>query len=169
MSRMLSGHPEGMVLEPPAAVAGSPWVWFGTGTNTAFAGPWGISYATNLTPDEATGIGIWTAHEVVQLFVGVGILSGWLEEHGSGRAPPRFIGWLLIVGTLTWMLFAGAYAVALPFAARFLRERRRYRFCFAVAALSCLFSPFGTVLGILTILVLVQDEVRVAFGLAPRA
>jgi mono/diheme cytochrome c family protein len=61
MSRMLSGHPEGMVLEPPAAVAGSPWVWFGAGTNTAFAGPWGISYATNLTPDEATGIGIWTA------------------------------------------------------------------------------------------------------------
>jgi hypothetical protein len=30
------------------------------GTLTAFAGPWGISYAINLTPDQNTGIGIWT-------------------------------------------------------------------------------------------------------------
>jgi len=29
-------------------------------TNTAFAGPWGISYTMNLTPDRNTGLGIWT-------------------------------------------------------------------------------------------------------------
>lgn len=61
MSRMLSGHPEGLVMpEPPKLPASSPWVWLGAGTNTAFAGPWGISYAFNLTPDQNTGIGIWT-------------------------------------------------------------------------------------------------------------
>ena len=27
---------------------------------TAWSGPWGISYAINLTPDQNTGIGIWT-------------------------------------------------------------------------------------------------------------
>ena len=27
---------------------------------TAWAGPWGISYAANLTPDRDTGLGIWT-------------------------------------------------------------------------------------------------------------
>ena len=27
----------------------------------AFAGPWGVSFAANLTPDSATGIGTWTA------------------------------------------------------------------------------------------------------------
>jgi hypothetical protein len=59
MTRMLSGHPESMKLPPPPAASG-PWVWFGTGTNTAYAGPWGISYASNLTPDKNTGIGIWT-------------------------------------------------------------------------------------------------------------
>lgn len=30
------------------------------GTNTAWAGPWGVSFTANLTPDENTGIGIWT-------------------------------------------------------------------------------------------------------------
>jgi hypothetical protein len=32
----------------------------GSETNTAFAGPWGIRYAFNLTPDENTGLAIWT-------------------------------------------------------------------------------------------------------------
>ncbi|HSD27027.1 MAG TPA: hypothetical protein VLL75_06955 [Vicinamibacteria bacterium] len=27
---------------------------------TAWAGPWGVSYAANLTPDENTGIGSWS-------------------------------------------------------------------------------------------------------------
>jgi hypothetical protein len=32
----------------------------GSATNTAWAGPWGVSYTSNLTPDQSTGIGIWT-------------------------------------------------------------------------------------------------------------
>lgn len=60
MARMLAGHPEELAMPPAPALTGSPWVWVGSGTNTAFAGPWGVSYAPNLTPDETTGIGIWT-------------------------------------------------------------------------------------------------------------
>lgn len=60
MTRMLSGHPEELELPPPPQLGDSPWVWAGAGTNTAFSGPWGVSYAPNLTPDENTGIGIWT-------------------------------------------------------------------------------------------------------------
>ena len=59
MSRMLSGHPEAMKLPPPPKPSG-PWIVAFTGTNTAFAGPWGISYTSNLTPDKNTGLGIWT-------------------------------------------------------------------------------------------------------------
>ena len=60
MTRMLSGHPEGLVMPPPPKLPAGPWVWVGAGTNTAFAGPWGISYGINLTPDQNTGLGIWT-------------------------------------------------------------------------------------------------------------
>lgn len=59
MTRMLSGHPEGMKLPPPPKLD-PPWGMVGTFTNTAWAGPWGISYTTNLTPDQNTGMGIWT-------------------------------------------------------------------------------------------------------------
>jgi mono/diheme cytochrome c family protein len=58
LSRMLSGHPEYVKMPPPPKTEG-PWVWSGAGTNTAFAGPWGVSYARNLTPDQVSGLGIW--------------------------------------------------------------------------------------------------------------
>jgi hypothetical protein len=58
MAAQLSGHPESMKMPPPPAAAG-PWLWHGAATNTAFAGPWGVSYSINLTPDEETGIGAW--------------------------------------------------------------------------------------------------------------
>jgi hypothetical protein len=59
-SRLLSGHREQANLPAPPVLAPGPW---GIVTNmelTAWSGPWGISYAQNLTPDENTGIGIWT-------------------------------------------------------------------------------------------------------------
>ncbi len=58
-ARFLSGHPEQMGPLPNAMPQG-PWLWAGAATNTAFSGPWGVSYAANLTPDHNTGLGIWT-------------------------------------------------------------------------------------------------------------
>ncbi len=59
-ARHLSGHPAAMpIVAPPAAVE-APWNWHGTATNTAFAGPWGVSLAANLTPHLGTGLGTWS-------------------------------------------------------------------------------------------------------------
>jgi hypothetical protein len=57
-ARLLSGHPEDVRLPPPDLKPG-PW-FAATAGMTAWAGPWGVSYAANLTPDETTGLGIWT-------------------------------------------------------------------------------------------------------------
>jgi cytochrome c553 len=58
-SRWLAGHPEDAQLPPPPKLPEGPWFAVTAGL-TAWSGPWGISYAANLTPDELTGIGIWT-------------------------------------------------------------------------------------------------------------
>ena len=58
--RLLSGHREQASMPAPPALPAGPW---GIVTNlelTAWSGPWGITYAQNLTPDENTGLGIWT-------------------------------------------------------------------------------------------------------------
>jgi hypothetical protein len=59
-TRFLSGHPEQLGSLPPAPKADGPWIASIAATNTAFAGPWGVSYTANLTPDQNTGLGIWT-------------------------------------------------------------------------------------------------------------
>ncbi|MBO9616952.1 MAG: c-type cytochrome [Dyadobacter sp.] len=60
MDRFLSGYnsaqPLGKVDQ--SIIKTGEWVVF-NGQSTAFAGPWGVSFAANLTPDE-TGIGTWT-------------------------------------------------------------------------------------------------------------
>ncbi len=63
MKRRLSGHPRDMeILRMPAAGTGSPeWMEFlGTLDSTEWAGPWGLVFSKNITPDPETGIGKWT-------------------------------------------------------------------------------------------------------------
>ena len=57
MTRMLSGHPAEMQM-PPAPKLTMPWMAGIGATFTTFSGPWGVSYAANLTPD-STGLGTW--------------------------------------------------------------------------------------------------------------
>ena len=64
MSRMLSGHPADMQL-PPAPAPVGPWMIGGAATNTAWSGPWGVSFTANLTPDKETGIGTWTKQNFI--------------------------------------------------------------------------------------------------------
>ena len=59
-TRLLSGHPQSIVVTEAQLPAGAPWGWQAAGTNTAFSGPWGVSFTANLTPDVATGTGAWT-------------------------------------------------------------------------------------------------------------
>ena len=66
MTRALSGHPESAgVPEPFKPIPGSPWTTHTNDHLTAWSGAWGVSFAANLTPDNNTGIGIWTE----QMFV----------------------------------------------------------------------------------------------------
>lgn len=89
-SRRLSGHPESVKMTPTPKLEG-PWVWAGAGTNTAFSGPWGVSYAANLTPDRLTGIGIWDEKMFVKT-----IRSG--RHWGVGRPILPPMPWEQVAG-----------------------------------------------------------------------
>lgn len=57
----LSGFPANAPLPPVDKQALKPGYWvLGSPDLMAWVGPWGISYAANLTPDPQTGIGLWT-------------------------------------------------------------------------------------------------------------
>jgi len=60
MSRQLSGHPAQLVMPPAPVLPPGPWLVTVAATNTAWSGPWGVSFTANLTPDKDTGIGTWS-------------------------------------------------------------------------------------------------------------
>ena len=92
MTRALSGHPADMVMPPPPKPVGA-WVWSGSATNTAFAGPWGVSFTANLTPDPETGLGRWTAESFIAT-----LRTGRREGKGRQLLPPMPYP---MIGTLT--------------------------------------------------------------------
>ncbi|HEY2722911.1 MAG TPA: diheme cytochrome c-553 [Chitinophagaceae bacterium] len=65
-TKLLSGYPAGEPLPPLDANSGKPGGWISMAPDaTAFVGPWGISYAANLTSDSATGIGAWNEDQFI--------------------------------------------------------------------------------------------------------
>jgi hypothetical protein len=83
MTRALSGHPEDMAMPPAPALPPGPWIGAVGATMTAWAGPWGVSFTRNLTPDKETGLGDWTLEQFVAT-----MKTG--RDRGKGRAllPP---------------------------------------------------------------------------------
>ncbi len=67
-TRRLSGHPANTDLPPLPKGLFGPTQWGGLASPdfTAWYGPWGISFAYNLTPDPKTGIGGWTEELFIQ-------------------------------------------------------------------------------------------------------
>ena len=86
-----------------------------------------------------------------------------MTGHGQ-QQPPAFLGWIFIVFASVFILCGLSVATCILVAGRSLAKRRRYTFCLVVAGLECLFMPFGTVLGIFTILVLQRESVKQLFA-----
>ncbi len=80
--RLLSGHPASITMPPPPKLPEGPWNWMGAASFTVFAGPWGISYAANLTPDK-TGLGDWKEAQFVQA-----LRTGKHKGNGRPILPP---------------------------------------------------------------------------------
>jgi len=67
MTRRLSGHPAESAVAPVPNAVLSPegWAFIGNADMTAWAGPWGISFASNLPP-HPNGLGLWTEDQFIE-------------------------------------------------------------------------------------------------------
>lgn len=101
---------------------------------------------------------------VIHLVLGFGMMAGNFEP---GDSVGRAIGCFFVGFASLAILLGLSFAACMVLAGRFLARRERYTFCLVMAALACMFVPFGTVLGIFTILVLMRDSVKLLFGREP--
>ena len=96
---------------------------------------------------------------IIHLAIGIAVLSGRFSPKSGAPAADALMGWLFtgIAGTMIVAMWS--LAIVIVCAGRFLQKRRRRTFCLVVAGLECMLMPFGTVLGVFTILVLMRPSV----------
>jgi len=107
------------------------------------------------------------------LYTTVGAIFIFVARHQAAAGPkpgeeppPEFIGWIFaVVGSLLFLLGI-AIAICILIAGRSLAKRTRYWFAFVMACIECLFIPFGTILGVFTIIVLSRESVKTLFSIA---
>jgi len=86
--------------------------------------------------------------------------------HGSNQ-PPAVVGWLFVILGSGLILLGWTFAALVLIAGRFIARRQGHTFCFIVACVECLWMPFGTCLGVFTILVLNRASVNELFKPRP--
>ena len=80
--------------------------------------------------------------------------------------PPEFLGWILISVGAVLFLAGITMATCVLIAGRCLSHRKGYTFALVMACIECLFVPFGTILGVFTIVALSRESVRALFSKA---
>jgi hypothetical protein len=109
-------------------------------------------------------IGLFACFPIVHLVLGIAIVTGRLPTRPNQEGVPPAVGWLFIVLAGLMIVAGWALVAALVVAGRSLARHTNYMLCLVVAAIECSFIPFGTVLGVLTIIVLLRPSVKQRFG-----
>jgi hypothetical protein len=104
---------------------------------------------------------------ILHLTIGLGLMVAPSSMFDSGAPPDfpiRLFGLFFALIPAIMIIMAQVYAVTVALAGRRLKAHSHYGYCQVMAAVSCVFMPFGTVLGILTLLVLQRPAVKELFG-----
>ena len=104
------------------------------------------------------------------LYTAVGVIFIIAARHGTAKPdeelPHEFLGWIFAVLGLVLFVIGIAIANCILIAGRSLALRKRYSFALVIACIECLFIPFGTILGVFTIVALSRESVRALFSKA---
>ena len=100
----------------------------------------------------------------------IGTIFIFAARHGTAKPgedlPPEFLGWIFaVIGSLLFLIGL-AMAICILIAGRSLALHKRYSFALMMACIECLFIPFGTILGVFTIVVLSRESAKALFSTA---
>ena len=104
------------------------------------------------------------------LYTMVGSIFIFAARHGTPKPgeelPPEFLGWVFIALGSVLFLLGIAMAICILIAGRCVSRCKHYTFALVMACVECLFIPFGTILGVFTIIALSREPVKALFATA---
>ncbi len=99
---------------------------------------------------------------VALIYVVLGITIAMAPVDGSSPPPDAF-GWIFAgVGAVAFVLVAGIAALTI-LTGFWIRNRRHRTACLVIAGMSCLTVPYGTMIGVFSLIVLLRPSVKALF------
>lgn len=100
---------------------------------------------------------------IIHFVIGVGILTGNLPFDQTEETMPQAPNWFGLIFAIMgggMFLMGQAAAWCTIYSGKMLRQRKKHTFSFVIACILCAFVPFGTILGVFTIITLTKPEVK---------
>lgn len=98
---------------------------------------------------------------LVHVGIGIAMIAGKLD---GKEGPPPELGWVFVALGSMAVIIGWTLGILMIVAGRKLKMRTSRTFCLVIAAIECTLSPFGTILGVFTIVVLMKESVIQLFG-----
>ncbi len=108
--------------------------------------------------------GLFSLFPIFHLVFGLFFIFAPEEFAGKGEPSPAFFGWMFVIFAALFITIGLIFAAFIIAAGRFLAKRRHYLFCLVMGGVECIFIPFGTVLGVFTIILLMREPVKQLFA-----
>lgn len=99
------------------------------------------------------------------IYFGLGLMMLLAPSSMAGPAPPPppALGWIFTLLGGGAVFLGWAIGIGVMLAGRFLSRRTHYVYCLVLAGIVLLFQPFGTILGVFTLIVLLRPSVKHLF------
>ncbi len=105
---------------------------------------------------------------ILHIVMGIAIATGTLRGSQGPEAEPIFGIFLALIG-LVFVLVAYAIGASIVYAGHCITKRKHRVFLFVISGIVCMFAPFGTALGVITILALTRTDLSAEFDAPPNA
>jgi len=112
-------------------------------------------------------VALFACFPIFHLVMGISMLTGDFfqgEVPSDASFPFGMFSLMFTIIPAIFILLGWALAISLAVSGYFLSKKTKYLFCLVVAGISCIFTPFGTVLGVFTIIVLMRPSVKKLFN-----
>ena len=102
----------------------------------------------------------------LHVLMGLAIVFGKFgaSTESSNQIPDAVFGWIFVIMGSVFILLGWAISICIILAGRNLKRRSNRMFCMVVAGIECMFMPFGTVLGVFTLIALNKDSIKEIFA-----
>ena len=114
-------------------------------------------------------IALFACFPIIHLLMGIFFVANApairdAQKPGDPEFPVEIFGAMFIIIPAIIILMGWTLAVLTIIAGRKLSKHQSYIYCLVIAGLLCMFMPFGTVLGVFTLLVLTRGSVKELFN-----